>query len=326
MHVDAHFDYVLRDETLDATVARFSFRATTTDEGFADLLANEADVVMALGEIRPDERSRAHAAGLGDMTGAARSRILALDALVPVVAASNPVTRVSTAELARVLAGAIENWSELGGPEAPISVHLPEGGTALVQAVGDRLMVPMEADLTPDATRHMSSTDLVEAVRSDPFGIGVSSFSEPGATRVLALTGGCGHRIAANRRTIKTEDYPLNSPMFLYLPVRRLPRVARDFLAFIRSPAAQIVIRRMGLVDQTPEQISINMQGGRFANAILSAGADVPLAEFAAHGDPPSAYGADFDLVPFRSRIDPTGCAIAREHRRTGACAGDGCL
>ncbi len=36
-------------------VGRFTFRVTNTDEGFADLLANEADIVMALREIRPDE-------------------------------------------------------------------------------------------------------------------------------------------------------------------------------------------------------------------------------------------------------------------------------
>ena len=53
---DTFVDYVLRDGQTQKTVARFGFGITTTDEGFADLLANEADIVLALREIRPDER------------------------------------------------------------------------------------------------------------------------------------------------------------------------------------------------------------------------------------------------------------------------------
>jgi phosphate transport system substrate-binding protein len=67
--------------------------------------------------------------------------------------------------------------------------------------------------------------------------------------------------------------------MFLYSPIRRLPQVARDFLSFTRSPTAQIVIRRAGFVDQTPEEIKIEDQGNRFANAITVAGVETTLEE-----------------------------------------------
>ena len=73
--------------------ARFTFAASNTDAGFAALIADEADIAMALREIRPLERKAARAAGLGDLTGVGRSRVLALDAFVPVVAPSNPVRR-----------------------------------------------------------------------------------------------------------------------------------------------------------------------------------------------------------------------------------------
>ena len=97
--------------------------------------------------------------------------------------------------------------------------------------------------------------------------------------RPLTLTGDCGFSLSVSRRTIKTEDYPLTAPMFLYLPARRLPKLARDFLAYSRSPAAQIVIRRAGFVDQSPERIALGAQGDRLANAIAVAGNEVPLEE-----------------------------------------------
>ena len=78
---------------------------------------------------------------------------------------------------------------------------------------------------------------------------------------------------------MKTEDYPLTTPLFLYLPARRFPSLMRDFLTYLRDPSAQLVVRRAGFVDQAPEEIAISLQGDRFANAIAQAGDEVELAE-----------------------------------------------
>lgn len=273
------FVYVLRNETNGEPAARFYFNVSTTDEGFADLLVNEADLVMALREMRPDERLRARAAGLGDMTNANRSRVLALDAMVPIVAPSNPVDTLSPQNLAEVFAGLITNWQELGGADATITLHLPDASTGLGQSVEDDVMGPAELELTEGIIRHARQDDLVAAVLRDPFALGIVSYSEAGHTRTLTLTGSCGFSMSADRGTIKTEDYPLTAPMFLYLPARRLPKVAREFLAFTRAPSSQIMIRRAGFVDQSPEEISIDAQGYRFANAITSAGPELSLEE-----------------------------------------------
>jgi phosphate transport system substrate-binding protein len=276
---NANFTYVLRDASSDKPVARFYFHVSTTDEGFADLLANDADIVMALREIRPDERQRARAAGMGDMTDANRSRVLALDAMVPIVSLSNPVSTISARTLAQVYAGEVTNWRELGGADAPISLHLPGARTGLGQAIEDQIMTPGRVNFSDDITRHDRAADVVQAVLDDPFAIGIASFSDTGNARTLTLTGSCGFSLSATRGTIKTEDYPLTAPMFLYIPARRLPKLAREFLAYTRGASAQIVIRRAGFVDQAPEEVSINDQGYRFANAITSAGPEITLEE-----------------------------------------------
>ncbi|NIZ11865.1 phosphate ABC transporter substrate-binding/OmpA family protein [Phaeobacter sp. HF9A] len=259
--------------------ARFIFYISNTDEGFADLLANQADIVMALREIREAEHLLAKEAGMGDMTVSNRGRVLALDAMVPVVAPTNPVRRISLPQLAGIYAGKITNWSELGGPDAPITAHLPVAGSGLAQALEDKLLAPAELSLSQDIRRHDRGSTLVRTVATDPFAIGIASFAETGTARMLTLTGSCGFSLSAGRRTIKTEDYPLTSPMFLYLPARRLPRVARDFLTYVRGPAAQIVIRRAGFVDQAPERMPLAVQGERLSNAIKAAGADISLTE-----------------------------------------------
>ena len=274
-----HFNYTLTDDQTGKLAAVFFFRVTNTDEGFADLLANEADIVMALREIRSEERLRAEEAGMGDMTGDNRSRVLALDAVVPIVAPNNPVRAISPVDLARAYAGQITNWADLGGPDAPITLHAPEPETGLGQAIVDEVVAPAGLQMSPNIVRHARGAELAQQVTADAFALGVASFAEVGNAQALTLTGPCGRSLRATRRTIKTEDYPLTAPMFIYLPARRLPKIAREFLAYTRGPASQIVIRRAGFVDQAPEEVPVDDQGNRFANAIAAAGPEVPLAE-----------------------------------------------
>lgn len=304
---DIHFAYLLHQDRDNKLVARFDFRATNTDEGFADLLADEADIVMALREIRSDERMLAQDAGLGDMTGQNRSRVLALDAVVPVVASGNPITRLSPTNLAQVFSGQITNWQELGGPDAPIDLHMPEEGSGLSQAIIDQLMEPAGLSLASNIKRHVSLVRLSDAVDKDIFSIGLTSFSESGGTKILTLGGECGFSLDASRRTIKTEDYPLTAPMFLYFPARRLPKVARQFLAFTREPAAQIVMRRAEFIDQIPEEVPVEQQGNRFTNAITIAGAEIDLAtlqDMTKTLKPMARLTTSFRFQPGSTRLD----------------------
>lgn len=263
----------------ERVVGEFVFRLTNSDEGFADLIANVADVAMSMREIRPDEVRLGKDAALGDMSARGRGRVMALEALVPVVAPSNPVQQVTLSELAQILAGEIVNWSALGGPDAPIAVHLFDERTGLGQASEDLVVRPARMEFAEDVTRHQDGIALSEAVAGDPFALGLTAGAETGNTLTLALSGECGFALRATRRAVKTEDYPLTAPMFLYLPARRLPKLAREFLSYLKDPTAQLVIRRAGFVDQAPEEIMINEQGDRFANAISQAGEELGLEE-----------------------------------------------
>jgi phosphate transport system substrate-binding protein len=304
------FDLLLTRRDSGQLAARFGFRATNTEEGFADLLAEEADIVMALREIRPTERTLARDAGMGDLTGPNRSRVLALDALVPVVAIDNPIKAISPLQLAQALSGDIRNWEALGGPDAPIVLHLPVEESGLSQAIVDQILTPADLAL-PEGNghifRHPLPADIAQAVGRDNLSIGLTTYAERGGTVALTLGGTCGFSLDASRSTIKTEDYPLTAPMFLYFPARRLPLIAREFLAFTRGAAAQNVIRRAGFVDQAPEEIPVEQQGNRFANAITVAGGEISLEELqrmTATLTPMARLTTSFRFEPGSIRLD----------------------
>jgi phosphate transport system substrate-binding protein len=269
--------FIFANRDTEKVVGVFAVRSTNTDDGFADLLADQADIVMAQREIRSNEAKLAQEAGLGDLNAQGRSRVLALDAFVPIVATDNPLASITMGMLSRVVAGKITNWAELGGPDAPINVHMLDEKSGLGQAAVDQLLTPVGANVDAGAERHPNNLTLVQAVARDPFGLGLASNSGTRGVKPVPLSGQCGFLVPAERNSVKTEDYPLTAPVFLYVPARRLPKLARDFLTFTRSLSAQLVTRRAGYTDQAPELVPIDVQGNRFANAIAQAGQEVAL-------------------------------------------------
>ncbi len=269
--------HTLYDRANSRPAARIIVRANTSDEGFADLLGEEADLVMSLREATAPEVRMVVEAGLGDLRSARQARVIALDALVPVVAPGNPVTRLSMAQLADIFSGKITDWSQLGGEHAPITLHLPDPGLGIEPVFIRRVMRTQAQGISGAIIRHPTNAALARAVADDPFGIGIASFSHTGNGEAVILTGSCGFEVPASSATIKSGDYPLTAPVYLYMPARHLPRLGREFLAYLRSDAAQLVIRRARFVDQMPGEVPIGAQGDRLANAIRIAGAEIGL-------------------------------------------------
>ena len=255
---DRAFRLILSDPVDGQVLARLGFALADSDQGLADLQSGKADLALSLQML----------AGLPGT-----AEVIALDAAVPLVARSNPLTRISLPDLAAVLAGRITNWNQLGAMEAPVVLHTLMPGSGLQRATEARLGVVAAAS----AIRHGTAEELADAVAADPWAIAVTSMAEIGNARALDLTGECRFAMAASADTVKSGDYPLALPMALYAPDRPLPLVLRDLLAWIASPDAAPSIRGAGFVDQMPGRTALAGQGDRLAHAIAAAGDDVGL-------------------------------------------------
>lgn len=259
--------------------ARFTIRQTTSSEGFADLLGEEADMVLSLREPSRAERLMARDAGLGDLDAVRQSRVIALDALVPVVNPGNPIRKLGLETLARLYAGEIGRWDMIGGEPAPVTLYLRDPDAGFGMAFVRDVVEAQDKALSPSTLTKPSNDSVTLAVEQDPFGLGIASFSKPGLTEILTLTGDCAFEVAPNQMAIKAGDYPLAAPIYLYRPAIRLPQVGRDFMRYLRTSAAGRVIQRVGLVDQEIEEIPFSAQGTRLANAIAQAGPETSLSD-----------------------------------------------
>lgn len=246
---------LINDPKTGKAVAEFQFTAATPDAARAALGAGRAELIIGA-VVEPDFGSRA----------------LALDTLVPIVATDNPTPLISTADLALALTGKVQNWRDVGGPDMPIVLHALTPDADLQRALQARLGQPVAA-----AVLHKDMAALAAAVARDPWALAVTGRTMQGAAKALLLTDSCGFPLLPSPLAVKAEDYPLTLPIFLLTPRRRLPLVAREFLDFLATPAAQATIRTAGFIDRGAERQAMTADGFRLINAIQGAGNEVTL-------------------------------------------------
>ena len=240
----------LRDPVTGETLAELSFDPMDPVAAREAVLSGAAQMIVA-SVTEPDLGSHA----------------VALDALVPIMAPGNPMPRISTTDLARVLAGEVENWNEVGGPDMPLVLHGLAAGADLQMALTARL----GRDVVPQV-QHKTLAELAEAVARDPWAVAVTQRVMLGRARLLPLTDSCGFPLLPTRLAVKAQDYPLTLPVFLLTPRQRLPLVAREFLEFLSSPQAQGAVAKAGLIDRRAERQPMTVDGLRLINAIKGAG------------------------------------------------------
>ena len=247
---------VIEDPATQQPLARISFTPMTADAAMAAVLARKAALTIGF-EARPNLRNRA----------------IALEALIPIVAAENRFPALSSTDLAAALSGKETNWQAFGGPDMPIVVHALADDSALAPAIRAR------AGTMADGPRHATAQALAAAVARDPWALALTGQSEQGAARALALTDTCGFPLLATQLTIKAEDYPLTAPLFLATARHRQPLLIREFLEYLATDAAQAAVASAGYVDRRLGSAPLTEDGQRLLGAIRNAGDEVSLAE-----------------------------------------------
>ncbi|MBL4915763.1 OmpA family protein [Szabonella alba] len=266
----AEFAAEILDPEGGQVLARIGFSALDRVAAQAAVMARAADLVL----------------DFGDMPGL-RARALALEALVPLIAAENLLPTIRSADLAAALQGEIQNWQALGGADMPIVVHGLHPGHPLQAAIEARLGGPLAT-----GPRHADLATLERAVARDPWALALTGISGAtpagggaarpagaGPARSPVLTDGCDFPRPATPLAVKAEDYPLTVPLFLLSPPRRLPLLTREFLEYLATDSAQQVVAGAGLVDRRPGRAALTEDGQRLLGAIRNAGPEVPLQE-----------------------------------------------
>ncbi len=253
-----------------AIYASISVQATDSIDGFSKLLDGSAAIAMSSRAPSADEIAAFELSGNGSLNSAAQENIIALDGVIAAVNKDNPVDVLSLAQISAIFEGDITNWNQVGGATAPIRLYRRNDTSGTTVVFTDIGFADGEHALTDDATILATDAAVSDAVAGDINGIGLTSYAQERSAKAVALRSVCGGLYGASEFAIKTEEYPLTRRMYLYTAQGSVPNVAQEFLDFASSATAQSVIANSGFIGQNVSRNTLDQQGRRMAQAIVS--------------------------------------------------------
>ncbi|MEM8786967.1 MAG: substrate-binding domain-containing protein [Pseudomonadota bacterium] len=226
------------------------------DEALAQLAAGEATLAITTRRISEDEAAALTGFDRRAVERLSLERIIGIEGIVAIAGASVGIDTISREDLARVFAGQVTNWSQLGGPDLPISPFTREAGSEARALLEDLIMAPFGDTVGSNVISVDSDDGVVGAVETFPNSLGVAGLGGVGEPGALAVLDACGAPIAASTGNMKSGRYPLITPVYVYKAVEDVPVHAAGLVEFALSGEGQEVVTATGYTSLTPALIA----------------------------------------------------------------------
>jgi phosphate transport system substrate-binding protein len=166
---------------------------------------------------------------------------VAIDAIVPVVHPSNPVSNLTIEQLSLIYQGKIRNWKEVGGTDKEIVVVSRDTSSGTYEVWEEKVL--HGAKVTPRAQLQASNGAVVQVVAKNSYAIGYVGYGYLNNDLKALTIGG----VAASAATALSGAYPVARPLFMF--TRGWPTgIVSDFINFVVSPEGQQLVKKEGFV------------------------------------------------------------------------------
>lgn len=246
-------------------------KAHGSGTAFPALANGSAKIGMASRPIKAKEEKQLQQSGITKMRDIGKEHVVALDGLVVIVSPDNPISSLSLSQISKLFAGEINNWSQLGGDNKPVTVYARDNNSGTYDTFKGLVLKPNGKKLSSKAKRFESNEELSDAVSIDAGGIGFTGFAYVRNAKTLSLASDCGLVYEPTIFSVKTEEYPLSRRLYLYNTGTPLAEHAKRLMDYSLSDEAQSVIADVGFIDQSVDSLAFEEQGQRWANTISPA-------------------------------------------------------
>lgn len=228
--------------------------SSTSFQGLAD---GSADLGMSSRPIKTAEAE--NLARLGDMQSFDAEKVIAIDGLAVIVHPSNPVSQLTTQTIARIFAGEIKRWSQVGGKDIAINLYARDDKSGTWDTFSSLVLGKAYA-LHSNARRFESNDELSGRVAGDSGGIGFVGLASVNRAKPLAIYDEGTEPLLPSQMTVATEDYRLSRRLFVYMPPASDPLLT-EFIEFAQSTQGQAQVARIGYISQTPIAVAPDLDG-----------------------------------------------------------------
>lgn len=216
--------------------------------GLAALINGTCDLAMSSREIKSKEIEMAAKRGVTPQL-----HKLALDGLAVVVHGSNPVSTLTTDQLAGIFTGKIRNWNELGGPDLGIVVLSREVNSGTHVYFKEHILRHNDAksqeEFSANALLMPSSQAIADEVRSNTAAIGYFGMGYlHGTLKAVSIAPKDGEPgVMPTLENIVSGAYPISRPLYFYTNADG-DEAAKKFLDFCMSADGQALVAQNDFV------------------------------------------------------------------------------
>jgi phosphate transport system substrate-binding protein len=220
-----------------------SVKGGGSGNGIAALLNKTVTFADASRDIKPEEITQAKANGVNPVT-----TVVAKDGVVIIVNTANKVANITKADLGKVYAGQITNWTALGGADAPIVLLGRDSSSGTYAFINDEVLAKLPGKPAyAKSMRNLQSTQaIVDEVSKNPDAIGYVGLGYENATiKPVSVEGK-----TASVATVLDGSYPLSRPLNM-ISDGQPSGAAKAYIDWILGADGQKVVAGQGFVPLT---------------------------------------------------------------------------
>lgn len=232
------FAEVFKDMYPDVTI---TVNKSGSGTGAAALIDGRCDIATMSRFMKPQEFKDAVAKDVFPV-----AHVVAMDGVCVVVHPSNPVNALSTEQVRDIYLGKIKNWSQLGGPDAPIVVISRDTSSGTFETFENFIMKDQKM---ASSVEYVSTNPQAFArVKNTPGAVGYVGFGfVQTGVKAVTLNG-----IKATKQTILSGKYPASRPLFMFTNgFPELGSMTHKFVTFHLTERGQEVVEDKGFVAVT---------------------------------------------------------------------------
>ncbi|WP_322891658.1 MULTISPECIES: PstS family phosphate ABC transporter substrate-binding protein [unclassified Yoonia] len=213
-----------------------------------------ADIVLATTGLS-GSAAQAYVGPAGWATAdAPAQQMVALRAFAVVAAGDVGVDAITIDDLARIYAGEVTNWSQIGGAnlavlplQLPVSYELRDAFIATV-------MEPAGRGIADNVLTMADETGITSAIGDFAGSISVVTVGRTGPAKVLPVAGSCGIALAPTDFAIASGDYPLIGPVVARFDTAATTGLPAQLFDFATSDVVQDLMAEQGFVDHAARE------------------------------------------------------------------------
>jgi phosphate transport system substrate-binding protein len=170
---------------------------------------------------------------------------VALDGLSIYVNEDNPVDELSLAQIEQIYTGKINNWKELGGKEAPITIFSRENSSGTYEFFKEHVL--QGKDFAANAQTLQGTAQVIQNVAKEKNGIGYGGGAYGSGVKHLKIKKeDAAPAIEPSEENVVNGSYPIWRYLYIYVsPASEKGEIA-DYIKWILSDEGQRLVKESG--------------------------------------------------------------------------------